>query len=127
MFYAFKNVFRRPLREEGRPSERCLKNGRIIRCFCVSVNFVSGLRFVFYTENVLSENNQWQTVKDVSIKAKKLNAYNLTVENDHIYFIKGANSDSDGVWVHNDCWHALPDGAQRIGEIEGYHAYKFKN
>ncbi|WP_448912314.1 polymorphic toxin-type HINT domain-containing protein [Haemophilus sputorum] len=76
---------------------------------------------------LLSENNHWQTVKDVSIKAEKLSAYNLTVENDHTYFIKGANSDSDGVWVHNDCWHALPDGAQRIGEIEGYHAYKFKN
>ena len=52
---------------------------------------------------LLSENNHWQTVKGVSIKAEKLSAYNLTVETDHTYFIKGANSDLDGVWVHNDC------------------------
>ena len=76
---------------------------------------------------LLSENNHWQTVKGVSIKAEKLSAYNLTVETDHTYFIKGANSDLDGVWVHNDCWHALPDGAKRIKDIDGYHAYKFKN
>ena len=76
---------------------------------------------------LLSEHNQWQTVKSVSIKAEKLSAYNLTVENDHTYFIKGSNSYSDGVWVHNDCWHALPDGAKRVKDIDGYHAYKFKN
>ena len=76
---------------------------------------------------LLSENNHWQMVKGVSIKAEKLSAYNLTVETDHTYFIKGANSDLDGVWVHNDCWHALPDGAKRIKDIDGYHAYKFKN
>ena len=73
------------------------------------------------------QNNHWQMVKGVSIKAEKLSAYNLTVETDHTYFIKGANSDLDGVWVHNDCWHALPDGAKRIKDIDGYHAYKFKN
>ena len=76
---------------------------------------------------LLSENNHWQTVKGVTIKAEKLSAYNLTVETDHTYFIKGANSDLDGVWVHNDCWHALPDGAKRVKDIDGYHAYKFKN
>ena len=37
---------------------------------------------------LLSENNQWQTVKDVSIKAEKLSAYNLTVENDHLTSLK---------------------------------------
>ena len=52
---------------------------------------------------LLSENNHWQTVKGVTIKAEKLSAYNLAVETDHTYFIKGANSDLDGVWVHNDC------------------------
>ena len=76
---------------------------------------------------LLSEHNQWQTVKSVSIKAEKLSAYNLTVETDHTYFIKGANSDVGGVWVHNDCWHALPDGAKQVKDIDGYHAYKFKN
>ena len=47
-------------------------------------------------------------MKGVSIKAEKLSAYNLTVETDHTYFIKGANSDVDGVWVHNDCFLDKP-------------------
>ena len=76
---------------------------------------------------LLSENNHWQTVKGVTIKAEKLSAYNLTVETDHTYFIKGANSDLDGVWVHNDCWHALPDGAKRVKDIDGYKTYQFKD
>ena len=76
---------------------------------------------------LLSENNHWQTVKGVSIKAEKLSAYNLTVETDHTYFIKGANSDLDGVWVHNDCWYALPDGAKRVNDIDGYKTYQFKD
>ena len=76
---------------------------------------------------LLSENNYWQTVKGVSIKAEKLSAYNLTVETDHTYFIKGANSDLDGVWVHNDCWYALPDGAKRVNDIDGYKTYQFKD
>ena len=45
---------------------------------------------------LLSEKNHWQTVKGVTIKAENLSAYNLIVENDHTYFIKGANSDLDG-------------------------------
>ena len=53
---------------------------------------------------LLSANNHWQTVKGITIKAEKLSAYNLTVETDHTYFIRGANSDVDGVWVHNDCY-----------------------
>ena len=76
---------------------------------------------------LLSANNHWQTVKGVSIKAEKLSAYNLTVETDHTYFIKGANSDVDGVWVHNDCWYALPDGAKRVNDIDGYKTYQFKD
>ena len=76
---------------------------------------------------LLSENNHWQTVKGVTIKAEKLSAYNLTVETDHTYFIKGANSDLYGVWVHNDCWYALPDGAKRVNDIDGYKTYQFKD
>ncbi|WP_077464644.1 polymorphic toxin-type HINT domain-containing protein [Rodentibacter caecimuris] len=76
---------------------------------------------------LLSENNQWQTVKGVSIKREKLSAYNLTVETDHTYFIKGVGEDTDGVWVHNDCWHALPKGAKQVKDIDGYPAYQFKD
>ena len=78
---------------------------------------------------LLSENNHWQTVKGVSIKAEKLSAYNLTVETDHTYFIKGANSDLDGVWVHNDCWNSLPADAVNTGKTtpDGRALYTFKD
>ena len=78
---------------------------------------------------LLSENNHWQTVKGVSIKAEKLSAYNLTVETDHTYFIKGANSDLDGVWVHNNCWNSLPADAVRTGKTtpDGRPLYTFKD
>ena len=69
---------------------------------------------------LLSENNHWQTVKGVSIKAEKLSAYNLTVETDHTYFIKGANSDVGGVWVHNDCFLDMPKqkvNSASVGDI----------
>ncbi|WP_239990907.1 polymorphic toxin-type HINT domain-containing protein, partial [Haemophilus haemolyticus] len=69
---------------------------------------------------LLSENNHWQTVKGVTIKAEKLSAYNLTVETDHTYFIKGANSDLDGVWVHNDCFLDMPKqkvNSASVGDI----------
>ena len=69
---------------------------------------------------LLSENNHWQMVKGVSIKAEKLSAYNLTVETDHTYFIKGANSDVDGVWVHNDCFLDMPKqkvNSASVGDI----------
>jgi len=78
---------------------------------------------------LLSENNHWQTVKGVTIKAEKLSAYNLTVETDHTYFIKGANSDLDGVWVHNNCWNSLPADAVRTGKTtpNGRPLYTFKD
>ena len=69
---------------------------------------------------LLSENNHWQTVKGVTIKAEKLSAYNLTVETYHTYFIKGANSDLDGVWVHNDCFLDMPKqkvNSASVGDI----------
>ena len=78
---------------------------------------------------LLSENNHWQTVKGVTIKAEKLSAYNLTVETDHTYFIKGANSDLDGVWVHNNCWNILPADAVNTGKTtpDGRALYTFKD
>ena len=78
---------------------------------------------------LLSENNHWQTVKGVTIKAEKLSAYNLTVETDHTYFIKGANSDLDGVWVHNNCWNSLPADAVNTGKTtpDGRPLYTFKD
>ncbi|MGX2951557.1 polymorphic toxin-type HINT domain-containing protein [Ursidibacter sp. B-7004-1] len=76
---------------------------------------------------LLSANGEWQTVSNVNIKAETLKAYNMTVATDHTYFIRGAKADNEGVWVHNDCWVKLPEGAKRIKDIDGYRSYQFKD
>ena len=95
-----------------------------IKCGQFSKNFKTSRKLTallyFQRYKLLSENNHWQTVKGVSIKAEKLSAYNLTVEIDHTYFIKGANSDLDGVWVHNDCFLDMPKqkvNSASVGDI----------
>ena len=52
---------------------------------------------------LLDENGAAQTVQSVETKAEELTAYNLTVADFHTYFVKGAGSGTDAVWVHNDC------------------------
>ncbi|MDG6477041.1 polymorphic toxin-type HINT domain-containing protein, partial [Glaesserella parasuis] len=74
---------------------------------------------------LLAESGEWQTVTKVEIKQERLKAYNMTVEKDHTYFIRGTNADNEGVWVHNDCWHALPNDAKQVKNIDGYKAYQF--
>lgn len=51
---------------------------------------------------LLSEDGQWQVVQSVIQTEEPLSAYNLTVNNDHTYFITGSDS-AYGVWVHNNC------------------------
>ncbi|MDO9865814.1 polymorphic toxin-type HINT domain-containing protein, partial [Glaesserella parasuis] len=78
---------------------------------------------------LLSESGEWQTVYKVTIQSEKLQAYNLTVDEDHTYFIKGAKTDSQGVWVHNDCWNKLPKSAIETGKTtpDGRKLYTFKD
>ena len=64
---------------------------------------------------LLSENGQWQVVQSVRQTEESLSAYNLTVDNDHTYFVTGSDS-TYGVWVHNDCWSSLPDSATYTGK-----------
>ena len=63
---------------------------------------------------LLGENNHWQEVQQITIQAEKLQAFNLTVANDHTYFIKGTSPNVQGVWVHNDCWLKLPENAKPV-------------
>ncbi|MGO2562128.1 polymorphic toxin-type HINT domain-containing protein, partial [Psychrobacter sp.] len=64
---------------------------------------------------LLSEDGQWQVVQSVRQTDEPLSAYNLTVDNDHTYFVTG-NDSTYGVWVHNDCWSSLPDSATYNGK-----------
>ncbi|WP_227428805.1 polymorphic toxin-type HINT domain-containing protein [Psychrobacter sp. I-STPA6b] len=52
---------------------------------------------------LLSENGEWQVVQKVRQTNEPLSAYNLTVNNDHTYFVTGSDS-TYGVWVHNACF-----------------------
>lgn len=77
---------------------------------------------------LLSEDGSWQTVKDVRLTDEQLSAYNLTVNHNHTYFVT-ANVEQYGVWVYNDCWNSLPNGAVATGKTtpDGRKLYTFKD
>ncbi len=57
---------------------------------------------------LLNGNESWSEVVSVKIEKKPLKAYNLTVEDYHTYFVKGAaNDNAQPVWVHNDCFTSI--------------------
>ena len=61
-------------------------------------------------DRLLNSDESWSEVVSVTAVEKPIKAYNLTVANDHTYFIAGAANDNftqnnlaKAVWVHNDC------------------------
>ena len=60
---------------------------------------------------VLGSNGEWQVISEVYTVKTPLNSYNLEVNTDHTFFVKGIGG-LDGVWVHNkDCWYIIPSEA----------------
>ena len=58
---------------------------------------------------LLDDHNHWQTVVSVTVKKEPLNSYNLEVDNDHTYFIRGLQGER-GIWVHNkNCLYSLTE------------------
>ena len=73
---------------------------------------------------LLDDHNHWQTVVSVTVKQEPLNSYNLEVDTDHTYFIRGLQGDR-GIWVHNkDCWNQLPTNAT-MDKVGGQEVYRF--
>ncbi|MFC0034101.1 polymorphic toxin-type HINT domain-containing protein [Cardiobacterium valvarum] len=73
---------------------------------------------------LLDDHNHWQTVVSVTVKKEPLNSYNLEVDTDHTYFIRGLQGDR-GIWVHNkDCWNQLPANAT-MDKVGGQEVYRF--
>ena len=63
-------------------------------------------------------NGEKQTVQSVVTKAEPLQAYNLTVQDFHTYFVKGKGAETDAVWVHNECDTAdKPNATSQTPEI----------
>jgi hypothetical protein len=53
---------------------------------------------------LLNNDESWAEVVKVRVDNNPLKAYNLTVEEFHTYFVRGADNDNAvPVWVHNDC------------------------
>ena len=78
---------------------------------------------------LIDDSGNWHTVVSVRVEQKPLNSYNLEVENDHTFFIRGLGGDA-GIWVHNeDCWNYLPKGAEPTGKTtpDGRPLYTFKD
>ena len=60
---------------------------------------------------MLGSNGEWQVISEVYTVKTPLNSYNLEVNTDHTFFVKGIGG-LDGVWVHNkDCWYIIPSEA----------------
>ena len=59
---------------------------------------------------LIDDSGNWQTVVSVRVEQKPLNSYNLEIEHDHTFFIRGLGGDA-GIWVHNqNCWFDItPD------------------
>ncbi len=58
-----------------------------------------------------------------------MNSYNLEINVDHTFFVRGIGG-LDGIWVHNkDCWDVLPDNVQYYGKTtsDGRKLVSFKD
>ena len=73
---------------------------------------------------LLDNNGLWQTVTEIEVKQQSLNSYNLEVNHDHNFFIRGLGG-KEGVLVHNkNCWGIIPSNAKRT-DIKGHKVYEF--
>jgi RHS repeat-associated protein len=75
---------------------------------------------------LLNDDSTWAEVVSVKIELKPLQAFNLTVADYHTYFV-AANDEADAVWVHNSCYHSVPEGYNPIAEKTEYGQDQWKN
>ena len=71
-------------------------------------------------DELLSTDDTWQTVVEVTVEAEPLQAFNLTVDEYSTYFVAGDQL-SDAVWVHNECYRGYrPDGYVDTPEVTAF-------
>jgi len=70
-------------------------------------------------DELLSANNEWQSVKSVVVEKQPLEAYNLSVDEYSSYFVTDGG-DVDAVWVHNDCYNGRPTGFTDTGRVTNF-------
>ena len=83
-----------PPSSEGHVYTGAIENGHWVD----AGNLVAGYK-------LLGEDASWSVVVSVEIEEVPLQAYNLTVDDWHTYFVKAdVAAGLDAVWVHNDCF-----------------------
>jgi len=67
---------------------------------------------------LFSSSQEGLHVSKVEITGEPLNAYNLTVEDYHTYFIRGdiSGGSQQAIWVHNDCRRIAIANARKLGK-----------
>ena len=78
-----------------------------------------GAKDIEIGHRLIDDKGNYQTVIAIHTEQIPLDSYNLEVDNDHTFFIKGIDG-QDAVWVHNDCYRGLPNNA--ILEPDGSYA-----
>lgn len=71
-----------------------------------------GAKDIEIGHRLIDDKGNYQTVIAIHTEATPLNSYNLEVDTDHTFFIKGVDR-AQSVWVHNDCYRKLPNGYQK--------------
>ena len=72
-----------------------------------------GAKDIEIGHRLIDDKGNYQTVIAIHTKSTPLDSYNLEVDTDHTFFIKGIDG-VDAVWVHNkDCWVDIPNNARQ--------------
>lgn len=72
-----------------------------------------GAKDIEIGHRLIDDKGNYQTVIAIHTEATPLNSYNLEVDTDHTFFIKGIDG-TQSVWVHNkDCWVDIPNNARQ--------------
>ena len=83
-----------------------------------------GAKDIEIGHRLIDDKGNYQTVIAIHTKSTPLDSYNLEVDTDHTFFIKGIDG-VDAVWVHNkDCWIDIPKNARET-QIGNDTVYEF--
>ena len=83
-----------------------------------------GAKDIEIGHRLIDDKGNYQTVIAIHTKSTPLDSYNLEVDTDHTFFIKGIDG-VDAVCVHNkDCWADIPSNARQT-QIGNDTVYEF--
>lgn len=85
-----------------------------------------GAKDIEIGHRLIDDKGNYQTVIAIHTEVTPLNSYNLEVDTDHTFFIKGIDG-VESVWVHNkNCWYNIPPDAKKT-QIGNDTVYEFED